>query len=244
MNFDFQNKYKDYSNIELLKIVKSPGGYQQDAVTAAIQILDGRQVTEEEIQFVKQHFGQIEHDLLAEQKKIASYKNNAVRVLDPLLKHSERIDPARWVHLLWLVFILQYGWNFFTTVKYFLHFPRLEYYYNATALANGLSLLYTFFLSYLLFKQKKWGWILLFAESLFIILFILSQSYIFFKYQQLHRGSTIEFVFPAVVRGAFVMLLLQDAIRERFRIDQKAKVIGVSIAVLLFAALLIYGFLM
>jgi hypothetical protein len=56
MDFDFHRLYKDYSNIELLKIVKRPEGYQPAAVIVATQILNERQVTDDEIQFVDQYF--------------------------------------------------------------------------------------------------------------------------------------------------------------------------------------------
>ena len=52
MNFDFYQLYKDYSNIELLKIVKRPTEYQPTAVAVATQILNERQLTTEEIQLV------------------------------------------------------------------------------------------------------------------------------------------------------------------------------------------------
>ena len=54
MNLDFYQLYRNYSNTELLKIVKQPGDYQTSAVTAATQILNERQVTAEEIQLIEQ----------------------------------------------------------------------------------------------------------------------------------------------------------------------------------------------
>src|SRR5689334_486868 len=118
MNFDFHTQYKRYSNIELLKIVKHPDGYQQEAITAATQILDARQVTEEEIRFVEHYYNQLEKGLKAEKEKIESYKDDLTRILDPILTPTEKVDPVKWFYLLLSVMALQYGWTFFTIVKY------------------------------------------------------------------------------------------------------------------------------
>ena len=74
MNFDFYQQYKNYSNIELLKIVKQPTDYQPAAVAVATQILNERQVTAEEIQFVEQYFQNLNSLANAKKKKIDTLK--------------------------------------------------------------------------------------------------------------------------------------------------------------------------
>ena len=56
MKIDFRQQFKDYSNIELLKILQRSDAYQPEAVEAAGKILGERKVSPEEAEEVQTHF--------------------------------------------------------------------------------------------------------------------------------------------------------------------------------------------
>ena len=110
MNFDFHHQYKDYSNIDLLKIVKRPAEYQSAAVTVATQILSERQVTPEETQFIEDYFQNIENSAKAKKIKVDAIKNKVVDFFEPVLQPSEKVEPSKWVNILVLLIAIQYAW--------------------------------------------------------------------------------------------------------------------------------------
>lgn len=224
MNFDFHHQYKDYSNIDLLKIVKRPAEYQSAAVTVATQILSERQVTPEETQFIEDYFQNIENSAKAKKIKVDAIKNKVVDFFEPVLQPSEKVEPSKWVNILLLVIAIQYAWSLFNTAKWLANFLQCEYCgFDIIFFSEFLTLLYVPPIFFLLLKKRRWGWILLFADTLFSLISKVSQTYIFFKYQRIHHGDTASFLLSILIKAAFVFFLWRDPIARHFGITQVAK---------------------
>lgn len=224
MNIDFYQLYKDYSNLELLKIVKRPTEYQPAAVAIATQILNERQVTTEEIQLVDQHFHDIDNTTKAKKEKIDALKGKATDFFEPVLHPSENVEPNKWVNILLFVIAIQYAWSLFGTVRRLISFlPCDNCSFGITFFAEFLTLLYVPLIFFLLFKRRRWGWILLFADNLFSLILRVSQSYLFFKYQSIHHGDTTSFLLPIFIKAAFVFFLWRDPIANHFGIAHETK---------------------
>jgi hypothetical protein len=224
MNFDFYQLYKDYSNTELLKIVKRPAEYQPAAVAVATQILTERQVITEEIQLVDQHFHDIDNAKKAKKEKIDALKGKATDFFEPVLHPRENVEPNKWVNILLFVIAIQYAWSLFGTLRRLIGFVQCDYCsLDITFFAELLTLLYVPLIFFLLFKRRRWGWILLFADNLFSLISRVSQSYIFFKYQSIHHGDTTSFLLPIFIKAAFVFFLWRDPIANHFGIVHETK---------------------
>jgi hypothetical protein len=224
MHFDFYQQYKDYSNIDLLKIVKRPTDYQPAAVTVATQILNERQITPEEIQHVEQFFQDLDSSANAKKEKLAALKNKATDFFEPVLHPSEKVEPNKWVNILLLVISIQYAWSVFNTIKQLIGFLQCDdCSFDVTLFAELLTLLYVPLIFFLLFKRRLWGWILLFADNLFSLISRASQSYIFFKYQSIHHGDTTSFLLPVLIKAAFVFFMWRDTIANHFGVTHKTK---------------------
>lgn len=83
---EFAEKFKTYTNTELLRIIDNPDGYQPNAVETAKTIFSDRQLTEEEIKIAKDEL-EIERQEKSnkEQKKRAvedKFKNFGKSILD------------------------------------------------------------------------------------------------------------------------------------------------------------------
>jgi hypothetical protein len=87
----------------------------------------------------------------------------------------------------------------------------------------NVNLIYIPLILYLLYKKKRWGWILLFADNLIALILSLGESYFFFKYQAFHHGSTTSFLFFILVRAAFVFFLWRKPIADFFGVADKIK---------------------
>jgi hypothetical protein len=224
MNIDFYQQYKNFSNTELLIIVKRPTNYQALAVAAAAQLLSERQVTDEEIQVVEQHFQDIAKSAKANREKMDALKGMATDFLEPVLHPTEKVEPRKWVNILLLAISIQYAWSLFYTGKHLIRFLRCDNcVFDIAYFAELLTLIYIPIIFFLLFKRRRWGWILLFADNLFSLISRVSQSYIFFKYQRIHHGSTTAFLMPIFIKASFVFFLWRDPIANHFGITQRTK---------------------
>jgi len=222
MSFDFYSEYKNYPDLELLKIMQQPADYQPEAVAAASRILNHRQITTEELESLDQSLKDLEDAKRQKIEKIESLKTKAATFLSPILQPQKKIDPHQWLTYLLLVIGLQYFWTLFGMAKkliqllYHANFFWVDY-------IDFVSVLYVPFIFYLLIKKRRWGWILLFADNIATLIMSLSQTYIFFKFQDVHHGSTTSFIFPILMRAAFAYFLWTDPIAELFCVNTRTK---------------------
>ena len=224
MNFDFYEQYKEYSTVELLKIVKKAADYQPGAVEAAKTILAQRQITQHELEEAEHLIKEEEEQGKAFSNKINSYKEKAADFFEPIINPGTEVKPVKWLNILLLFTGLQYVWVLYDTIKSLLLFIKCRYCsFDFSIILLLVNLIYIPLVFYLLYKKRRWGWILLFADNLFILIIRLGETYTFFKYQEFHRGSTSEFIFFILVRAAFVFFLWRKSIAGFFGVSDKIK---------------------
>ncbi len=202
--------------------MQQPGDYQPEAVAAASRILNDRQIATEELQSLDQSLKDLEDAKRQKIEKIERYRTKAVAFLSPILQPQKKIDPRQWLTYLLLVIGLQYVWTLFGMVKKVIRLLNRENFFWVDYI-DFVSVLYVPFIFYLLFKKRRWGWILLFADNIATLIMSLSQTYIFFKYQDVHHGSTTSFLFPILIRAAFAYFLWTDAIAVLFCVNTRTK---------------------
>lgn len=245
MNFNFYDQYKNYSSVDLLKIVRHPNDYQAAAVDAATKLLKERLVSESEFQEVDNYFQGMKAKEQLKKDKINFYKEKATGFLEPVLNPTTEVKPHKWINIFLLVIALQYLWTLFINGKHLTNFigfvinckrngfntsnEPITYLrcassiFDITVVFEFFSLIYIPIIFYLLYKKRRWGWILLFADNLFAFISSLSQSYIFFKYQQIHHGDTFSYLAQLLIRGAFGLFLWRDVIANYFGVTQETK---------------------
>ncbi|HMK25291.1 MAG TPA: hypothetical protein VK483_04610 [Chitinophagaceae bacterium] len=243
MNFGFYDQYKQYSTVELLKIVKKATDYQPEAVEAARAVLAQRQVAQHELEEADHFIKEEEKQAKAFSNKIGSYKEKAADFFEPIINPGTEVKPVKWLNILLLFTGLQYVWIFYDTIKDLLHSLQCRYCgFDFSMFLLLVNLIYIPLILYLLYKKRKWGWILLFADNLFILIIRLGETYTFFKYREFHRGSTSEFLFLILVRAAFVFFLWRKTIADFFGVTGKIKKDTAMIAGALGLALVILSF--
>lgn len=245
MDFDFHTKYKDYSNIDLLKIVWRPDEYQIAAVNAATQILSEREIPQSDLEQVDIYFKEIDAETKRKTDKQNSYKEKTADFFEPVLNPTTEVKPEKWLNILLLVIGLQYLWTLYINISDLVRFIKdvidcksygfdittetINYWtcftsrFNPLVFFQILTLIYVPIIFYLLFKRKRWGWMLLFADNLFGLISTISQSYIFFKYQQYHHGNTVSFFMQILIKGLFVFFLWKNHISDFFSVTKEMK---------------------
>jgi len=224
MNFDFYQLYKEYSNTELLNIVKHPTGYQAAAVVVATQILNERQVTIDEIQSTEQSSHDIGNSTKTKNGQTGAFNSKTTDLFESVLHPNDKVEPNKWVSILLLAIGIQYAWTFYNAAKRLIGFLQCDHCsFDLSFLVDFLTLLYVPVVFFLLFKRRRWGWILLFADNLFSLISRVSQSYVFFKYQSIHHGDTTSFLLPILIKAAFVFFLWRTQMVSHFGITSETK---------------------
>lgn len=222
MSFDFIREYQQYPNLGLLKIIRQPNDYQQEAVTAASHILNDRQIARKELQSLNRSLQQLEAAKKQKIEKIERLRSNAATFLSPILQPQKKIEPLQWLSYLLLVIGLQYAWTLFGFGKRLVRLLNREHFFWVDYI-ELVTILYIPVIFYLLVKKRRWGWILLFADDFASIIMSSSQSYIFFKYQPIHHGTTTSFIVPILIRAAFAYFLWRAEIAELFGVNTGTK---------------------
>jgi hypothetical protein len=231
---EFLNRFSKYSNVELLKIIKQSEEFELDAVKAAREIIATRNITESDIREMNENFGNIQKGEDENQEKVKLLSQKVNNFFEPILQPRKEFNPNKWLNLILLVIAITYLWLLYQTIKYFIDFSQCaSCTFDISLVANLATLLYTPFIFYFILKKSKWGWIFLFGDVTFCLLSILSQSYLFFKFQSIHQGNTAEFIWSFVWRLALLTFLLRPDVASLFNIShpkRKKYAIVISIA--------------
>lgn len=221
MNFDFYEQFREYPNVELLKIIAQPGNYQPQAVEAAGRILQERNVTVEETEEAAQYFGEVQ----AKEEKMMAYKEKAKDFLQPVIQPEATIQPGKWLNILLLLVLLDYLWVLYDAVRDLVLFLRCESceFDPVFFLLSLLGILYIPFIFFLLWKRKRWGWILLFADGGIAVVSRLSSMLLLFKYNSIYGVSITTTIITILIRTGFLIFLWRKEIADYFSVSGKVK---------------------
>jgi hypothetical protein len=242
MLFDFNITYQDYSNVSLLLITLQPEKYQPEALHAAKKILESRVVTEmqyAEAEMIWQSEIQKKQQTLKKQDML---KEKVLDFFQPILKPTSAFTPEKWLRLFLLIIILQYIYRSIFMCIGLINIINCENCELGFELLYRLpSLLFIPFVIYLLWKRKKWGWILLFSNSFFITLSVIPDTIAFVAYA---RSSSDDYNFAFLVWRLFLysglsFLLWKENVALLFNVSFRTKKLTAGTVLLLFAA--IYG---
>jgi len=238
MNLNFIEEFKNYSNLELLKIIKNPTHYQQAAVDAAQTILSTRTISNEEVQ-------KVDDDLATTREQGT---RNDKGIFKSVFRASSDEATSKWLKFLWLALAVQYAktlYGFLPSVIYFLRckFCPFDYVWAF----SFLNILYMPVVFFLLARKSKSGWVLLFGETIFTgvslqILFLqtmvqIIKSIYYLDFPQLNVSDYLWFV---LIRTFVVIMLLKEEVTKHFNVNDQTKIWTIMVASFLDAILILY----
>lgn len=222
MTIDFYAEYKNYSNAELLRIVRQRDEYQSQAVEAATKVLERRQVSEEEIKSVDDALQDLAFAKQYESERFGRLKAKTAELFSPVFQPHENIEPSKWLNFLLLVIGIEYVWMLFGASKGLIRiFSHRHIWWGQ--FIDLVPVVYIPIIFYLLFKRRRWGWILLFADNLGTLIFLLSELPIVIKYVAPNHGEIVPYFSWIPLRGAFAVFLWRDMIAGLFGVDATTK---------------------
>jgi len=170
---EFQKRYENYANKDLLKIIEESDYYQPLAVEAAQKELSKREISDLEIESVKQEIFKNKSFVEEKQKRTRNYENKAkslgieiLETLNPIQNKSLTID--RKINLLVIVFGLTAMYLIFEGLGTFKYLFSTNFTMDNLIIIGhilpGLILLISVFLFW---NRRTFGWILLSASFLY-----------------------------------------------------------------------------
>lgn len=227
MDFNFKEKFKNYSNIELLKIIKQADKFQPEAVEIATTILQERTILEEDVQESDAYFESIEHKAKQKTAIINGYKDKANDLFEPIIRPSEDLKPEKWLHIFLIFLCIQYAWTIYNSISDLISFYNCpDCTLDVLLIISYASFFYVPVILYLLFKRRTWGWILIFTESIFIFVLWFANIYMYFKFGAFY-GATVStlwsILFSLIIRAGFLIFLWRLPITKLFGVSNKTK---------------------
>lgn len=213
MHFDFYERYKDYPDTELQKILQQPDAYQPDAVDAASRILKERGVTEEKV--------------------------NSIHLLDSF-EITEEPKTPKLLTLLLVLIALEYLWKFYTTAKVFFYEGSIMD--TSVLLVSFIPFVYSAFVFFLLLKGKQWGWILTFIGASITVSGRIIQLDSLFEYIGLDTVQGAIFMAVTFLNLFLAISLWQKEILAFFNITMETRRWTALAAIVILVLLLLYRF--
>jgi hypothetical protein len=223
MATSFLQTFEEYSNVELLKIIESPNDYQVEAIQAATQILLTREVTEEDFLETRLFIEAAEAKKKEEEEKMQTLFSEVKDFFQPLLHPGAEITLNKWLNIFLCFVAVQYFFSIYSSLTALYYFYQCELCGFDILIALQLAMLpYVPLVFYLLFKRKRWGWILLFADNALVGLTYISGLVIYSFTGSVYRNAG-SVLWPIFIRGFFVAFLLRDDVAEYFNISPERK---------------------
>lgn len=245
MEFNFRESFQTYSNVELLRIIDEAHKYQPEAVEAARHVLGGREVHDSDIEQMNSYKAAI---------AVKEQENGAAReelsdFLESVLKPEQGPNVNKWINILLVLLGVQYLWKipyFFRLVKGYLQCGHCSM-LSGVFIHGVYPIFYIPLTCYLLYKKKRWGWMLLLA---YFIIALISQigelSYYFSSFQSVTRYYRMDITAAIITLAAKIGILVfiwRPVVSDHFGISPRAKrdtvTISISIGITLLIAMVL-----
>lgn len=165
---EFYDRYRQYSTVDLIKILREKDSYQPGAVLAAEQLLQEREVTSVDEEEADQYIREKELKRMAATARVDSYKAAVADWVEPLARPSAELQPYKWYRIFLVVYGFWYARDIYQVVRYLIVSRRMGLDLEDFVFVGATMTLDTFFLV-LIIQKRKWGWILLLVEHTYMI---------------------------------------------------------------------------
>lgn len=245
---EFIDKFRSYTNTELLRIIDNPKSYQPKAVESAKKIFSERQLTEKEIKISKDEL-EIERQRKIEKeknKKVVEdkFKNIGKSILDILNPiQNESLTVEKTINTISLLFAFLFGF------KLYKEFHMILFMFTDNAAIWDLSMVIYFFplviipiATILFYKRNKLGWLLMMIYLTFSAVSVISLFILTLNMQSL-RNTTVYSTFPKITLATHLLTFLlittliwgisREKIRIVYSIKKQTMIMTISIVAIL-----------
>lgn len=221
MLFNFEERYKDYTNAALLQITLQPGKYQPDAVAAAEKLLLQRSLSDEDREEAA--------DLVAGKTKTAQRKpgqeeESLTELLERGTTAGSGVKAEKQLRLFLIGLALLYLWTLYPVVRSAVEIVQYGFASWSWIDLKYLDLVWFPFIYYLLYQRKKWGWILLFSNSLFNLVSQVFNLFSLIVYVNTgHSNGLLFYCINTLIQTGMCLFLWREDIASLFGVQERLK---------------------
>jgi hypothetical protein len=232
---NFTEYYKTISNAELLSILEKPAGYQDAAIKAAKKEFSDRKLSVEEIKEARQVLFEKQIQKIKQREKTKAVedkiKKTGQSLFDGINPFHQGISlTEKNIRIIVISFSVLFLYLFIKEFKIILLYIKVT---PESPLESGFYLLPHLLLpiaTFMFWKRKRIGWILLAAFVVFSIVItiaMLIQSFLWRSsgvaaFDNLFpRPSTTSFIIPLILFTWTLYVLCKSNIRDAFSIDKQ-----------------------
>lgn len=244
----FKEKYKLLDNQRLLKIIADAENYESDAIEAAKKEIVKRQISQEEIDFIKEEIKEkkLKSEALQEKVKTVEEKAKAagtefLNTINPIQKEAQTTD--RKINLIVIGLVILSSYQVFDAIGMLRNW--FAYHFGIGSVFDVLFYVYFAVLilvtSILFWKRKKVGWVLLDIQLVYhTILYATIFSINVNKQKEpeeegllglidnlaniepySYQANPLSFLVLGAILGVVLWLINKTDIRARFNIERK-----------------------
>lgn len=245
---EFDEKYKTYSNTELLRVIVNPNDYQQIAVEAAKTIFSNRLLTEEEIKIAKDELEiESQEKLNKEQEKrenkdkLMNIGKSIIDTVNPIQKEIPSTEKT--IKIISLLF----GGLFL--FRLYQEFGMISFMFTDSSSVWDFSMVLYFLplvviptATILFYMRKKFGWILLtvfltYSAVSVIGFFILIMNLRVSGFDALDnffsQTSMITYLLSFLFFAGAIFAISRENIRSIYKINKQTMVLTISITAII-----------
>ena len=246
---DFTERFKTYSNSQLLEIIESPEDYQPDAVKTAEAIISSRQLTDKEIELAKIELDAEKQKIISKgwheqklNKKLKNFGESALENINPIQRKS--FSAAKTIKIisvmLGVIFLFRF-YNEFEMIRFMFTDSRIEW--SLEQVISYLPLLILAVSAILFGMKKKAGWILAGISLTHDALGAIQMFHILLRRQSREENPLIDFLLPSVPPVYFIVVsmffigmivvICRKNIREIYAIRKLTMILTITLTVLI-----------
>lgn len=259
---EFQERFKNFDNRKLLKIIEDAENYQSIAVEAAKMELSTRDMSDEEIRAVKDEFLEKQAKIDQRTEKVKEVENKAKAIVteifetvNPIQKEPQTID--RKINLIGIVFgiLATYQiFNEFGAIQFMFTDSLVEWDFNMVLYFLRIILLIS--AVFLLWKRNKIGWILMGSFFVYNIVNAIGMFFLTWEWNrknsytdELSSGdfyidiqglecsfpqiNPIVYLISAAIFGTTLWVISKEDIRNKFQVDVNDCLLTIGISALI-----------
>lgn len=243
---DIKEKYRNYSDRQLIRVLLQESEYQQHAVEVAKAEINSRNLDSTLRREIEDSVNEeLKLEKLKEKEKIASQDrgiNKAISFIKSLNPVQDNISFGERLLLLvgYTYLILNIEYNYYNLIYIYYAFQETDFFHFTTVITITTFLLFILTI-YFYFKRYKTGWILMTGALSYDLLN--SISYLLYTidnpYNTLFQTSNnepIDFFWatvPIIIHLALIVILLKKSVWKFFKVSQVQRVLTICIGSLI-----------
>lgn len=254
---DFTERFKEYSDSELLKIIDNPDDFQPLAVETARSLFASRQLSTEDIEFARQELIRLkrEKEIQNEKKKVLENKVKAlgyslIENFNPIGTTTPSTDKTiKTISLIFAACFFYQLFNEYEMLKFMFTDP--DAIWDFSMLIYFLPLLIIPLATFMFYTHKKNGWTLMtiyLTYSLTIVIHSICTDLTRQHYDiaaldsMLPRTSPVIPIITLLFFAGLLGVMCKENIRKTYSIEKKFMITSICVTAIIVESLLLSAF--